>query len=119
MKLNCQTLTSITIMKLPSQVSVINYYLSLEYVPPTSPILKQYATDLNPKIFEFSVIKEKLETMPRSNEEVIKYANDEDPSNLPTAVLIKLAELMRHRRIEMYEANDINDKVNKRISKLL
>ena len=105
-------------MKLPSQVSVINYYLSLEYVPPTSPILKQYATDLNPKIFEFSVIKEKLETMPRSNEEVIKYANDEDPSNLPTAVLIKLAELMRHRRIEMYEANDINDKVNKRIKAL-
>lgn len=75
-------------------------------------------TDPNPKIFEFDVIKERLETMPISNEDVIKYANDEDPTNLPTAVLIKLAELMRHRRIEMYEVKDINDKVNKRISKL-
>jgi beta-galactosidase GanA len=57
--------------------------------------------------------------MPLSNDGILLYSKEEDPENMPTAVLKKLAELMRKRRVEVYETNDVNIKVNKRMFKMM
>jgi hypothetical protein len=56
--------------------------------------------------------------LPSANEAILAYANNTDPGSLPTVVLRKLAELMKKRRIEIYEQQDVNIKVNRKIYKL-
>lgn len=48
-------------------------------------------------------IEEKLSSLPSNNEAILAFANNTDPESLPTAVLRKLADLMKQRRIEIYE----------------
>jgi hypothetical protein len=46
---------------------------------------------------------------------LLHYTREHEPDELPTAVLIKLAELLKNRRVELYEKNDINIKINQRV----
>lgn len=79
-----------------------------KYVPKTSPLLKPDPNQPQPKVFPFTDIQDKIKDLPLSNEGILSYAKDHNPEDLPTAVLIKLAELMRNRRVDLYEHNDIN-----------
>ena len=82
------------------------------YVPKTSPILKEFNQKLQPKAFEFQQIQEGLGSLPKTNEEVLAYTKTHNPDDLPTAVLLKLADLMRRRRMDVYEGNELNRSVN-------
>jgi len=66
-----------------------------KYVPKTSPILRDFNNKPQPKAFEFQEIQDGLSSLPKTNEEVLAYTQKHNPDDLPTAVLLKLAELMR------------------------
>ena len=71
-----------------------------------------------PKIFAQHEIQDKLNELPSNNDAILAYVNSTDPNNLPTSVLRKLADLMKQRRIQVYENQDINIQVNKKVYKL-
>ena len=85
------------------------------YVPKSSPILRQYNTAQVPKAYDFNEIQSRLGSLPESNAGILEYSKGHDPNELPTAVLIKLADLMKQRRVDIYEHNDVNLTINKKI----